>query len=415
MSRKRSKRLWIIVALVVVVVVAGVVARQKGWLGGNPMEQVITERASERTIVELITANGRVQPEVEVKIAPEVSGEIVELNIKEGDRVQKGQLLIRIKPDTYVSMKERSEASLSSSEAQLLQIEAQLLLAEQTYNRQKGLFEQKAIAESEFQTAQGQYNQLRAQKKAQQANIAASRAQLKQSEEDLFKTTIYAPASGTVSKLSVELGERVVGTATMAGTEMLRLADLSNMEVRADVNENDIVRVSLGDSAAIEVDAYLGRKFKGVVTRIANSAQGADTPSSDQVTNYEVRIQIQPSSYADLVSPNSPSPFRPGMSSTTDIFTNTARALSVPIQAVTSRMANGSKEQVVFVYLPDSSIVRQVKVETGIQDKNFIEIKESAIDSTMLIVTGPFAALSKRLTSGMKVELKIDKNINTKK
>ncbi|MEG2756157.1 MAG: efflux RND transporter periplasmic adaptor subunit [Mucinivorans sp.] len=390
MSRKRSKRLWIIVALVVVVVVAGVVARQKGWLGGNPIEQVITERASERTIVELITANGRVQPEVEVKIAPEVSGEIVELNIKEGDRVQKGQLLIRIKPDTYVSMKERSEASLSSSEAQLLQIEAQLLLAEQTYNRQKGLFEQ-------------------------QANIAASRAQLKQSEEDLFKTTIYAPASGTVSKLSVELGERVVGTATMAGTEMLRLADLSNMEVRADVNENDIVRVSLGDSAAIEVDAYLGRKFKGVVTRIANSAQGAATPSSDQVTNYEVRIQIQPSSYADLVSPNSPSPFRPGMSSTTDIFTNTARALSVPIQAVTSRMANGSKEQVVFVYLPDSSIVRQVKVETGIQDKNFIEIKESAIDSTMLIVTGPFAALSKRLTSGMKVELKIDKNINTKK
>lgn len=403
MAKKRSKKKMIIFLSIAGVIILLVVAKRTGLIGQEPPQKVTVEKPAERTIVEIISASGKVQPEIEVKIAPEVSGEIVELAIKEGDYVQRGDLLVKIKPDTYVSMKERAEASLNSSKAQLLQVEAQLKLAEQTYNRQKLLFEQKVIAEADYESAYGSMTQLQAQKRTAEFNIKSSEATLKEADENLMKTTIYAPSSGTISKLNVEIGERVVGTAQMAGTEMLRIADLSQMEVRADVNENDIVRVTLGDTALIEVDAYLGRKFKGIVSRIANSS--ATVASADQVTNFEVRIYILPESYKELADPSKPSPFRPGMSASVDIQTNTKSALSVPIQSITMRTgANEEKEEVIWIYQADSSIVKQIPVKSGIQDNKFIEIVDG-VDSTYRVVTGPFSAISKTLTQGQKVDL----------
>lgn len=406
MAKKRKKTKFIIWGSIIAIIILVIVLRKFEVIGAQPLQEVVAEMPVERSITEIITANGKVQPEIEVKIAPEVSGEIVELSVKEGDRVKKGDLLVRIKADTYKSMKERAEASLQASKAQLSQTEAQLRQAKATYERQKTLFDQAAISKADYETAQGQYESLVAQVAQAKANIEASKAQLKQSDEDLMKTSIYAPSDGTVSKLLVELGERVVGTATMAGTEMLRLADLSAMEVRAEVNENDIVRVEMGDSAKIEVDAYLGRKFDGIVTRIANSSI-ATTSSADQVTSYEVRIQILPESYADLVVDGMPSPFRPSMSSTVDIITNTKECLAVPIQAVTTRVVDGVKKQVAFLFRADSSIVKQIPVETGIQDKEFIEVT-SGLKKEDIVVSAPFVAVSKLLNDGMKVK-KTDK------
>lgn len=404
MAKKKSKkRLIIIISLAAVVVILLVVAKRMEWIGKVPLEKVTIEKPIERTIVELISASGKVQPQVEVKIAPEVSGEIVELPVKEGQYVQKGELLVKIKPDTYISMKERAEASVNSSKAQLKQVETQIQQAQQTYNRQKLLFDQKAISAAEYETAEAALNQLLAQKRTAEFNIKSSEASLKETDENLMKTTIYAPSSGTISKLNVEIGERVVGTAQMAGTEILRMADLSQMEVRADVNENDIVRVEMGDTALIEVDAYLNQKFKGVVTRIANSSANANA-GADQVTNFEVRISILPDSYASLEDPSKPSPFRPGMSASVDIQTNTKHSISLPIQAITMRVgSDGVKEEVVWIYQSDSSIVKQMPVKSGIQDKQFIEVL-SGVDTTSQVVIGPFSAISKGLTAGQKVE-----------
>ncbi len=402
-NKKRKKRIiWLsILGLLVLWFVAARVFRKE------PLESVTAEHPAERTIVEIISANGRVQPVTEVKISPDVSGEIVELHVAEGEQVAKGQLLIKIKPDTYQSMQQRAEASLNSSRAQLEQNRAQLKLAEQTYARQKQLFEQQVISEADFQAATADYNRLRAAVSTAEYNIQSARASLAEANENLYKTTIFAPSSGTISKLNVELGERVVGTATMAGTELLRLADLSQMEVRADVNENDIVRVELGDTATIEIDAYLGRKFTGVVTRIGNSANSAYTASSDQITNFEVRIYILPGSYADLVGPKGQSPFRPGMSASVDIQTATTRALSIPLQAVTTRNTpDGEKQEVVFLYGADSSIVRQVAVKTGIQDRKYIAVEAgTGIDTAVMVVTGPFLTVSKILADRQRVQI----------
>lgn len=401
-KKKRRLIVWGSILLIVVLLVAG---KKSGLLWPEPLEQVTLGKPEVRTIVELISANGRVQPVTEVKISPDVSGEIVELNVEEGQQVQKGMLLLKIKPDTYQSMQERAEATLNSSKAQLEQTRSQLVLAEQTYERQKQLFRQQAISEADYQSAEAQYRSLQAQVRTAEFNIRSAEASLKEAEENLYKTTIFAPSGGTISKLGVELGERVVGTATMAGTEMLRIADLSQMEVRADVNENDIVRVELGDTAAIEVDAYLGRKFKGVVTRIANTATG--TTGTDQVTNFEVRIYILPESYADLVRDDEAghelSPFRPGMSATVDIQTDTRHTLSVPIQAVTTRPGAENKE-VVFAYRGDSSRVWMLPVRTGIQDKQYIEVSGEGLDTAVQVVTAPFTAISKKLADGQQVQ-----------
>lgn len=409
-KRKKGRKKIIILILIAVIGGGYFVAVKAGWIGKEPLEAITVERPAMRTITEVISANGRVRPVVEVKIAPEVSGEIVELGVKEGDKVKRGDLLIKIKPDTYQSMQERATASLNSSRSQLEQIESQLLLARQTYARQKQLYEQKAIAEADFQSAEAQYEGLKAQVQTAAFNIKSAEASLKEANENLYKTTIFAPGDGTISKLNVELSERVVGTATMAGTEMLRMADLREMEVRADVNENDIIRVELGDTAHIEIDAYLGRKFEGVVSRIANSAQGSDAIASDQVTNFEVRIYMLPESYADLVGENGASPFRPGMSATVDIQTDRRHTLAVPIQSITTRAGElakgGEKQEVLFVYTPDSSKVEQIAVQTGIQDRRYIEIVGSSdIDTTTQVVIGPFAAISKKLNDGQQVTL----------
>lgn len=402
MAKKKSKKKLIIFLSIVGVVILLVIAKRAGLIGKEPLTKVEIEKPLERTIVEVISASGKIQPEVEVKIAPEVSGEVVELPVKEGQYVEKGQLLARIKPDTYVSMKERVEASLNSSKAQLTQVDAQLAQAQLTYDRQKLLFEQGVIAKSEFETAQTSLNQLKAQKRTAEFNIKSAEASLKEADENLYKTTIYAPNSGTISKLNVEIGERVVGTAQMAGTEILRLADLSRMEVRADVNENDIVRVELGDTALVDVDAYLGKKFKGIVSRIANSSSNASA-SADQVTNFEVRIHLLPDSYTDIEVEGKPSPFRPGMSASVDIQTNTKMALSIPIQAITTRLdVNGEKEEVVWIFKSDSSIVKRVPIKSGIQDKKHIEV--SGLDSSMQVVVAPFSAVSKTLVEGQKVD-----------
>ncbi|MEG0724481.1 MAG: efflux RND transporter periplasmic adaptor subunit [Mucinivorans sp.] len=401
MAKKRNKK-KIIIWGVICLIILGVVIKKV--FAPIPLVGVQIEKPATREIIEFIAANGRVQPVVEVKIAPEVSGEIVELPIKEGDYVEKGQLLVRIKPDTYVSVKERIEASVNSNKAQLLQVEAQLVGAKQTYERQKQLYEQKAISTADFETAENSYNALVAQRRTAQFNIKSAEASLKEADEQLFKTTIFAPSAGTISKLNVELGERVVGTATMAGTELLRMADLSQMEVRAQVNENDIVRVALGDSATIEVDAFVGRKFKGRVTRVANSSQNSST-AADQVTSFEVRIYIEPSSYVDLKTQSLEWPMRPGMSSTVNIETDRKTALSLPIGAITTRIAPGKseREDVIFTYHKDSSTVKVVPIKTGIQDKLYIETQE--LDSTTQVVVGPFMAVSKELANGQKVEI----------
>lgn len=405
MAKKNNKKTkkWIVIGSIAAIVVISIGAKRAGLLGSEPKELVMTEKPIERTIVEVISASGKVQPVVEVKISPDVSGEIVELKVKEGENVERGQLLVKIKPDTYISMKERAEATVNSNKAQLTQIEAQLKQAIQTYNRQKQLFDQQAISAADYETAEANLNQIKAQKRTAEFNIKSAEASLKETDENLYKTTIFAPSAGTISKLNVELGERVVGTAQMAGTEILRMADLSQMEVRADVNENDIVRVELGDTALIEVDAYLGKKFQGIVTRIANSAANLAT-TTDQVTNFEVRIFILPESYADIVEAGIPSPFRPGMSASVEIQTDTRHALSIPIQAVTTRIgAKGDKEEVVFAYRADSSLVDKIVIKTGIQDKQYIEIC-SGVDSTKQIVTAPFTAISKKLEQGTVVE-----------
>ncbi len=381
-----------------------------------------------RTITESITANGKIQPEVEVKISPEVSGEVIELNIKEGDYVEKGVVLCRIKPDTYLSYKERAIAAVNSSKSRLTQSQAQLAQSELAFNRSKQLFNQKAISESDFETAKTNFEVAQADVKSAKFNVESSEASLKETEENLKKTTIYAPMNGTISKLNIELGERVVGTAQFSGTEILRIADLGRMETRVDVNENDIVRVKMNDTAFIEVDAYLDRKFKGVVTQIANSAsvQGAST---DQVTSFQVRILLLEESYKDLINKKNSSPFRPGMSTTVDIRTQTkTNILTVPIQAVTTRAdslnlnaANGLTEvnqnqvttaekgngkpaelkEIVFITKGDTA--KMVVVKTGIQDNTYIEIKEGLTGEEEVVVS-PFSAISRKLKDGKLVK-----------
>jgi HlyD family secretion protein len=399
---------WIIIATVAIIVV--LIFATKGR--NDRAVKVNTQEVLKKDIVEVIPANGKIQPVVEVKISPDVSGEIVELNFEEGDFVKKGDLVIKIKQDVYISMKEKAEASLNAIKAQFSQQQAQFRQIEQAYNRNKKLFDQKAISESEYETSLSQYEVAQGQLKAAEYNIKSASAALKETQENLIKTTIYSPMDGIISKMNVEKGERVVGTSQMAGTELFRVANLNDMEVLVDVNENDIVRLSQNDTAEIEVDAYPGKKFTGVVTQIANSAKNIGG-GVDQVTNFEVKIRILPV----LDSKNGISNlFRPGMSASVSIKTETKfGALSVPLQAITTRSdlkkdtvkKEGDKviEQV-FVMIKDTVQVREIT--TGIQDLNNIEVV-SGLKEGEVIVTGPYAAISKTLKSGSKVE-KIDKD-----
>jgi len=398
---------WIIAAAVLIIAVLIIF----GTKNKNKAIEVTSEVISKKTITEVIPANGKIRPVVEVKISPDVSGEIIDLNFKEGDLVKKGELIIKIKQDVYISMKERSEASLNSVKAQLTQQLAQFSLVEQTYRRSKTLFDQKAISESEYENALSQYNVSKEQIKAAEFNVKSATAALKEAQENLIKTTIYAPMDGIISKMSVEKGERVVGTSQMAGTELLRIANFDHMEVLVDVNENDIIRIKQNDTASIEVDAYPNRKFTGVVTQIANSAKNIGS-SVEQVTNFEVKILILPESYSDLIV-NGKNPFRPGMSATASIQTDKKyNILTVPLQAITTRtdlkgdttkkskLADEMLEQVFVIKADNTLEVREIT--TGIQDISNIEVVKGLKEGDK-VVTGPYSAISKTLKAGTKV------------
>ncbi|HAM11645.1 MAG: efflux transporter periplasmic adaptor subunit [Bacteroidetes bacterium GWF2_41_9] len=408
---KNNKILKILLPFVVVLLILAVIGKKQGWFGKAAMVKVAVENAEKRTIVETITANGKIQPEKEVKISPDVSGEIVELPIKEGDPVVKGQLLLRIKPDTYISQRDRSMAAISSARARLAQSEAQFTQAELSFRRNKQLFDEQTISKSDFEQAEASYTVAKAEVDAAKYSVISSEASLKEANENLIKTSIYAPMSGTVSMLLVELGERVAGTNLMAGTELLRVADLSRMEARVEVNENDIVRVKLGDTAIIEVDAYLDKKFTGVVTEIANSAKTTGI-SADQVTNFDVKILVLPESYQNLIKDGKVNPFRPGMSATVDIQTESKDdVIAIPIQSVTTRtdttktsVRKSSDEIRTLVFITDGKYALARDVKTGIQDNSYIEII-SGVEQNDRVVSAPFSAISKKLSDSTLIEI----------
>jgi HlyD family secretion protein len=408
---KNNKILKILLPLVIVLIIFAIIGKKQGWFGKAVTVKVAVEIAEKRAITETISANGKIQPEKEVKISPDVSGEIVELTIKEGDHVEKGQLLLRIKPDIYISQRDRSLAAISSARARLAQSEAQFIQSELSYKRSKQLFDEQTISKSDFEQAQASYTVAKSEVDAARFSIISSEASLKEANETLIKTSIYAPMSGTVSMLLVELGERVAGTNLMAGTELLRVADLSRMEAQVQVNENDIVRVNVGDTALIEVDAYLDQKFKGLVTEIANSAKTTGV-SADQVTNFDVKILVLPQSYQKLIDAGDKNPFRPGMSATVDIQTESKPdVLTVPIQSVTTRTdttkttATLSDEDIrTIVFITDGKYALAKDVKTGIQDNNYIEIL-SGVAVNDKVISAPFSAISKKLSDSTLIEI----------
>ncbi|HUX57523.1 MAG TPA: efflux RND transporter periplasmic adaptor subunit [Bacteroidales bacterium] len=408
---KNNKILKILLPIVIVLLIFAIIGKKQGWFGKALTVKVAVENAEKRVLVETITANGKIQPEKEVKISPDVSGEIVTLTIKEGDHVEKGQLLLRIKPDTYLSQRDRSMAAISSARARLAQSEAQFTQAELSFIRSKQLYEEQTISKSDYEQAQASYSVAKAEVDAAKFSVISSEASLKEAEENLIKTSVYAPMSGTVSMLLVELGERVAGTNLMAGTELLRVADLSRMEAQVEVNENDIVRVHLGDTALIDVDAYLDQKFKGIVTEIANSAKTTGL-SADQVTNFDVKILVLPESYQKLVDAGDSNPFRPGMSASVDIQTQLKKdIITVPIQSVTTR-TDTTKTSVTLsdedirtlVFITDGEYALAKDVKTGIQDNNYIEII-SGVEVGERVISAPFSAISKKLSDSTLVEV----------
>jgi HlyD family secretion protein len=404
---KENKLLKILLIVAVLLIVFAVVGKKAGWFGKAVTVKVAVEKATYKPIIESVTANGKIEPEKEVKISPDVSGEIVELPVKEGDYVEKGTLLFKIKPETYISAKERSQAAVNSAQAMLAQAEAQLIQAELSYKRNKQLWDEKTISQSDFEQAEAQYKIAKASEENSAYSVKSAEASLREANQELIKTTVYAPISGTISSLSVEQGERVVGANMMSGTEILRVADLNRMEVNVDVNENDIVRVKLGDTTLVQVDAYLDRDFKGLVTEIANSAESSAT-STDQVTNFKVKILILQDSYKDLINEKNPSPFRPGMSASVDIRTmKKDNVLTVPIQSVTTRSdttkpAGSDVRTLVFISNGKYALARDVK--TGIQDNTSIEVI-SGVKEGEEVISQPFSAISKKLTDSTLIEV----------
>jgi HlyD family secretion protein len=408
---KNNKILKILLPIVVVLIIFAIIGKKAGWFGKALTVNVAVENVEKRLITETITANGKIQPETEVKISPDVAGEIVELTVKEGDNVVKGQLLCRIKPDIYISQRDRSLAAISSAKARLAQSEAQFSQTELSYKRTKQLYDEQTVSKSEFEQAEASYSVAKSEVDAAKYSVISAEASVKEASENLQKTSIYAPMTGTVSMLLVELGERVVGTSMMTGTEMMRVADLSRMEAQVEVNENDIVRVNLGDTALIEVDAYLDQKFKGIVTEIANSAKTTGV-SADQVTNFDVKILVLPSSYKNLVDAGDNNPFRPGMSATVDIQTESKKdIITVPIQSVTTRTDTTKTSVTVadedirtIVFITDGQYALAKDVKTGIQDNNYIEILSGISDSAR-VISAPFSAISKKLSDSTLIEI----------
>lgn len=434
--KKRSRRPYILAGLALIILFFVF----RSYTRAPELPKVSTALVKKASIVEKVTASGKIQPEAEVKISPDVSGEITDVFVAEGDSVVKGQLLLRIRPDNFQEVVESARASLNSirsnysqSQSVLQQRQAELVRSEQDFLRNKKLFEQKVISEADFIAARTNYEVAKKAVEAAQGNLEAARyniqssqANLNQSVDNLSRTEIYAPVSGTISKLSVEKGEKVVGTAQMAGTEMMIIANLDNMEVQVDVNENDIVKVKEGQEVVVDVDAYTtsGRKFKGIVTEIANTANA--TVSADAVTEFQVKIRILPESYQDLKAKNR-APFRPGMTASVEIITNRKNdILTVPIAAVTTRTeaqlmqkpatpngktqsanseakGNEDTKEVVFVYNSTTKEVEARQVSTGISDFENIEIR-TGLKNGEKIISGPFNLVAKQLMPGQKVE-----------
>jgi HlyD family secretion protein len=447
---KKKKLLWIFLGLVVLVI--GLVGlKSAGVIGKDEGLKVATEKVERRNITETVNASGKIYPEVEVKVSPDVSGEITELQVKEGDSVKKGQVLVKIYPDIYTSQRNQAAAEVSrqqalvdNSKAQLESLKAALDLAKTTYDRQKKLLADNIISKAEFdqaenslRTAQANFDAAQQNIRSGQAGIASYQASLERANKDLSRTVVLSPMSGVVSLLNVKAGERVVGNSMMAGTEMMRIADMSVIEVQVDVGENDIPKVKLGDSALVEVDAYNNRKFKGIVTQIASSNTTAGTTSTatttNDVTNYKVHIRLLRDSYKDLIDPARPRawPFRPGMNASADIQTRTkTNVLAANINAVSTREKGTDKvvgedkdknkpkdnnsqdeskttstdlDEVVFVLQPDGK-VKKVVVKTGIQDINNIEVTEG-LKAGDEIVVAPYNIISKTLKDGTKVKV----------
>lgn len=424
-----SKRtIYFLLGGLVAVIVLLVVLKKSGVVGKSEEgKEVETAVVKEINLIETVSATGKVQPEVEVKISSEVSGEIIELPIKEGQAIKKGDLLVRINPDLYESGLSRTAASLSTAKAGLSQSEAQLKEAKANYERNKRLFDKGVISKSEWDKIVSAYEVAVASKQSAYYNVASANATVTEAKDNLNRTTIYAPVDGTISKLDAELGERVVGTQQMTGTEILRVANLNNMEVEVDVNENDIVKIDIGDEANIEVDAYLKKQFKGVVTSISNSASSELT--ADQVTNFKVKVRILKESYEDMTKgkPANYSPFRPGMTATVDIITeNRTNVLAVPISAVvvksdttavkkdvvaeleekekeTKEGTTTKKYECVFVKTGDKAVLRPIT--TGIQDDTNIEVVKGLKKGDEVII-GPHIVVSKELGPNDKVRVK---------
>ncbi|MDQ3393614.1 MAG: efflux RND transporter periplasmic adaptor subunit [Bacteroidota bacterium] len=448
MARKKNsnKVLIILGSIAVLLIILAVVGKSAGWIGKPKETEVDVSSVKRMNITELVSASGMVQPEKEVKISPDVPGEIIQLHIIEGDSVVQGQLLIKIRPDNYQSALARMQANLNQqkanhieSQARLSRAEAQFTLAEQAFKRNKDLFKEKVISTADFQQAEAEYKIAAQDLESSKQNVEAAKymvqsaaASVKEANENLSLTNIYAPANGTVSKLNVEQGERVVGTSQMAGTEMLRIADLTQMEVRVDVNENDIIRISRGDTAIIDVDSYshTKKKFKGVVTAIANTAK--DKVSSDAITEFEVRIKILNDSFKDVIQgKRSASPFRPGMTASVDIITQKKNnILTIPLSSVTTRNpeaeeknenaeeaaaqpvtnvsdnSNRSNEEAMkeVVFINDNGKAKMVAVETGISDYDNIEIL-GGLNENDQVIAGPFQVVSKKLKDGEPIKV----------
>ena len=425
-----KKTIYILIGGAVVIIASLIILSKTGVIGNKDKgTEVEIAQVIPTTIVETVSATGKIQPEIEVKISSEVSGEIISLNVKEGQVVKKGDLLVKINPDLYTSGYNRSVSNLSGTRANLSQADASFKESKSNYDRNKTLFEKGIISKSDWDKATASYEVAKAAKQTAYFNVQSASATVNEAKDNLGRTTIYAPADGTISMLNVELGERVLGTQQMTGTEILRVANLNNMEVEVDVNENDIVKIKVGDEANVEVDAYLKKQFKGIVTSISNSASSALT--ADQVTNFKVKIRILKESYQDLleVKPEAYSPFRPGMTATVDIITQTkSNVLSVPISSVVIKSDTAAVKEIkvvdlneeqkgaapksdkkfecVFVKVGDKAKIRIIK--TGIQDDANIEVL-TGLKKGDVVITGPYSTVTKDLNSGDKVAVKTDK------
>ncbi len=409
-----NKTLKIAIIVAVVLIIGLITAKKLGWIGQEEGMAVEVSAVERMAITETVIASGKIQPEVEVKISAEVSGEIIQLPFQEGASVKKGDLLVKINPDLFLAAVNRSKAAMNTAKASLASAKAQFIEAERNYNRNKKLHEQNVISDADFDAANRAYQVAELGVESAQYQLQSAEATLQEAKDNLARTTIYAPMDGTISMLNSEVGERVVGTIQMTGTEILRVANLDLMEVLVEVNENDIIRVHKGDTALVEVDAYLDQEFKGVVTEIANSAKLQGT-TIDQVTNFEVKIRILKESYEKLIQQGQKNPFRPGMTASLEILTNSkADVIAIPIQAVTTRADTSNAPvyerkkssdedeifEVVFVKTEGKAELRVVK--TGIQDDEYIEILEG-VEVGEEVITGPYSAVSKILKPGSKV------------